>query len=275
MKTDSNEEFQSGKAEKVIAEQTHQTQEIGLKEEEFKDSQSLQIKEIFPQDDQQNEGLPIEEVLKNEIEKQKLIQQKLKEIEEQNKILAELEAKEKIIRLREEERNKMAESEQKYEIREEVKSGKISAESKMENKFQFEKTDLKTARNEFMEQLLHDQQNPQPLYLPPQVQQPPQELQSPQVPQLPEVQNLPQVPQLPEVILLPQVPPTLQVQQPPIVLQAPQLPQPPQVPQPEGTLHVQQPPQGPHPPHVPGRSSSRNIIRERSFAKMYSPQSGL
>jgi hypothetical protein len=54
----------------------------------------------------ENENLPMEEILKREIDRQKLIQQKLKEIEEQNRILAELEAKEKQLKMEDEVRKK-------------------------------------------------------------------------------------------------------------------------------------------------------------------------
>ena len=66
---------------------------------------AAQMEPIFSSDETCAD-LPMEEVLKREIERQKLIQQKLKEIEEQNRILAELEANERRLRLEDEERRK-------------------------------------------------------------------------------------------------------------------------------------------------------------------------
>ena len=186
------------------------------------DGSAAAVTEPIFSSDETCADLPMEEVLKREIERQKLIQQKLKEIEEQNRILAELEANERRLRLEEEERRK------RLDEPEVVEPGNSSVETQ----------DMDSAP-------LED------------VTVPAEVIQAEE--KVPEVKPEVEVAQpQPHRQLTPEPAPAPKAKEnTPVLVQGFQMTQ-------------RQAP--PPPPLVPGRSSSRVVVREINLAKMNSPQ---
>jgi len=228
------------------------------------------LEEVLPAESCTDGSLPIEEVLKQELEKQKLIEQKLREIEEQNRILAELEAKETRLRKQEEERKRMFEESEmmKQKQRELLKKQETEAQFLVKQKQQEIEMQKKqeTESQVFAKQQEIETQKKQEI------------LQQSQVSKQIETES--------QILNEKETQETLQLQfsesQRSVHLEELKEEdkvnyqfQSSDVTKDHETDHAEQQRfkvEEKHPPQVPGRSSSKHVVRERSFAKMNSPQ---
>ena len=177
------------------------------------------------------EDIPMEEVLRRELERQKLIQQKLKEIEEQNKILAELEARENILRQAEEVRRRQRVLEENMRLKKDEKVSQIEARKEQETKMQ-EAELVEASKTNQVQQVLDKNEKVQ-------------ELSAKEI-QLSTIVTPSQ--SASNVMEYEPMPPFTRVEMDKIN---------------DKTIQ---------PPQVPGRSSSRNVLRDMSFSKINSPQ---
>ena len=193
------------------------------------------------------EGFPMEEVLKQELEKQKLIEQKLREIEEQNRILAELEAKENRLRKEEEERKRMFEEAEMLKQKEIEKEKETLKKQESESQIvkQNQKETLKKQESEMLKQKETESQILKVKETEETLRQITESTQSTHSTKFTEEDFQEQL----KTSEVTKDDKTDEVEH-------------------QQKIKVEDK----HPPQVPGRTSSKLIVRERSFGKMNSPQ---